>query len=228
MKRDGRVRELVTEKKGGYITKEELIIEIPMMFEKHGLVVNGDHTSVVGSYALKCPKKGIYGVSNMPTLIEITPKELLVVEVEDVKYYNYVFPKGSTIFPSTNVVQRGGTLYSIMNLYLFHNNQPWFLTITDLFNLLNNSSYYAKINTDSTPEINELFIALAARVQGDLDTLYKNGKPSAKLQWVSLADVTFLKSLFAKIVNNYQAKGTVSALLSKPNEPSAIERIARA
>ena len=228
MKRNPRLREQLIRSGKGFKAGVDLIFELPVLFEKHGLVVNGDITSIIGSFAMIAPKLKQYAVFNMVTMLPINPKELTVVEKDGIKYYNYLFDKGQVVFPSSEVIQRGGVLYSIMNLYLFHSNQPWFLTTVDLFNLLNSSSHYAKINTDASPEINEVFIALAARVKGKLDTLHKNGGPNAKLEWVSLADVAFLKSMFAKITNNYQAQGMVSALISEPNKPSNIERVVRA
>lgn len=229
MKRNPKLRDKLKLVGDKYVAEVDMYFEIPVMFENHDLIVNGDTTSLIGSFAMVVPSLKQYAVFNMAVLLTITYDELSVAEKDGMRYYRYSFKKGQTVFPNKSAVKRGGVLYSIMNLYLFHSNQPWFLTIADLFALLNGSSYYAGINTDSKPEIIELFIALAARDGTNLDTLFKNRKkPDSPLKWVSLADVTFLKSTFAMITNNNQAKGMSGALVATPNEPSAIEKVVRA
>ena len=100
------------------------------------------------------------------------------------------------------------------------------MEVDDLYRLLTSTSYYAGIGIDSTPELLELLIMLASRIKGKEDTLYKNAKGA--LKWVPLQDVNFLYATFAKITNNYQAKGVISAVTSKTTNPSPIERVVRA
>ena len=219
MRRNVKLKDKLTIKNGQVYSSESFKMYIPEVFKKYGLFTIGDDILAAGIFLM------LYGddyiLSNIPSVLTIYPKSFTTVNFNGTKCIELDMQKGKVFDEAA--IKTPDVAGVLINIFLFHSNHPWWLTDDDLYHLLCGCTKYSGISIDESPEILELFIALAARTVKDDDVLFKNGPTGKKLRWVPLYDVNYLYSIFAKITNNYQDAGMVSSVISKANKPSPIE-----
>jgi hypothetical protein len=224
MKRNSKLASNFSVANGMVSSKKPFKLYIPEVFKKYDLFTQGDDILCAGSFLMLFDNDE-YLLSNIPGVLTIYPESFTKVDFKGTPCFEFNMPKGKVF--NELAIKTADVAAIFINIFVFHSNHPWWLTDLDLYKLLCGCTKYSGIGVDSSPEILELLIALASRTVKDDSILYKNGDKGTKLQWVPLYDVNYLYSTFAKITNNYQNAGMVSAVISKTNKPSPIEAAIR-
>lgn len=224
------IKSMLTVKGKKLIAKAPMEIHALEQLRNDDLVNLGEQKEVLGTFAIVC--NGRYAVWAAPTMYPIGPHKVEVIEILDVKYFQFFFNKGDEVIQNMVSVKTAGFIFLAMKLYIFQGKIPWFYGIGDVTKFFSGSGYYAGLSVDETPELLSLLEALMTRVDTDDDVLLKNsGVPVNKWNerrlYIPLDNASYIQSTMGKIVGNYQEVGMRAAMISEPADGGLLEKIIR-
>lgn len=231
LKRDPEyIKSMLTNKGGKLIAKAPMEIHALEALRNDDLVKLGEQKEVLGTFAIVC--NGRYAVWSAPTMYEVGPYKVEVLDINDTKYLQFFFNKGDEVVQNMNTVKTEGFVFLAMKLYIFQGKIPWFFGIGDVTKFFSGSGYYAGLSIDETPELLSLLEALMTRLDTDDDVLLKNsGLPVSKWNerrlYIPLDNASYILSTMGKIVGNYQEVGMRAAMISEPADGGLLEKIIR-
>lgn len=218
---------------GRLIALKELKIYIPARFAERELAFIGIETVIVGIYAIVVDD-AYYGVSTVNAMMRIEPTITNKIKYEDEEYYEFVFPKGSTVLASVHLVRIDTLTYRIYDEIISKGRVPWYLSYSDMGRLFDTAKYHANANIGQNNEVTELIVSMISRDSKDrtryyrqtvktLDDVIKNPPAFIPLRSVQYAATNTTN----KLAGSYFSDGLVSALVSPADRVERIEDILR-
>jgi len=218
---------------GRLIALKELKIYIPARFAERELAFIGIETVIVGIYAIVVDD-AYYGASTVNAMMRIEPTITNKIKYEDEEYYEFVFPKGSTVLASVHLVRIDTLTYRIYDEIISKGRVPWYLSYSDMGRLFDTAKYHANANIGQNNEVTELIVSMISRDSKDrtryyrqtvktLDDVIKNPPAFIPLRSVQYAATNTTN----KLAGSYFSDGLVSALVSPADRVERIEDILR-
>ncbi len=205
-------------------TKENCIIQIPARYENQGLFEISTDTSFVAIYALIMGDN--YCISCVPSMVHSKPLKMEEVSVNGVEYFNLMYGKDSCIIESTSVQRKDTVTYFLFDEFNMHGRIPWFLDYDDVGTMFDESDKYADTNIGKNRRTMELLTSFISREEDDHSVFYRQGDLRTKPAYVGIDSVLYsARSTLTKLAGNYFKEGLVSALVTKTEETSKMERI---
>lgn len=218
---------------GRLVALKDLKIYIPTRFAERELAYVGVETVIVGIYAIVV-EDAYYGVSTVNAMLRIEPTSTLKVKHEDEEYYEFFFPKGSTVLASVHLVRMDTLTYRIYDEIISKGRVPWYLSYADMGRLFDTAKYHANANIGQNNEVTELIVSMISRDPKDrtkyyrqtvksMDDVIKNPPAFIPLRSVQYAATNTTN----KLAGSYFSDGLVSALVSPADRVERIEDILR-
>lgn len=202
-------------------------------FRSKQLVVFGKRIMVVGYFALVNENLD-YAVSTTPAMIQITPAQTKLVEVQGRNYYEFTFPKGSVVIKELDVVKDNLLLYYLFEEILARGRMAFFYDYETQGGFFNEMAHYTGTNLVTTASIGEMIIAQIARTEANRRIPLRNAivrygdDKVVPYTWIPLRNVIDGSSdTVAKIAGSYTADGLDSAIVNPCDKVQPIERLLR-
>lgn len=214
------------------IAKQECKIYIPARFVERNLAELGVENYITGICAIVVGD--FYAVMNVCAMLKIEPVQTLKIRIQGEEYYEFYFPKGSTVITTTELVKKDTLVYRIYDEIISKGKVPWYLDYNDLGKIFDTAKLHAGANIGQNSEVTELIVSMIARdrvdktkyyrtVINDLNDLKKNPPAYIPLRSVIYAATNTTN----KLAGSYFATSTVSALVSPATRTERIEAILR-
>ena len=229
LKRDGAAIQAVLKSSGQQIlTTKDIKVVIPYRYLQSNLASVGNSVSTVCIYAIVMD--GVYAVSNLCSIMNLTPSSTTVVSFEGEDYFEFSFDKGSVVCPNINLVVDDKNAYNIYNEFIAKGRIPWFMSYEDVAKILSTAHSHAGIELSGTNAPLELIITSIARNKKDLYTYYRNTIKDISEQFTNPPGYVPFKSVSygatntaGKIMGSYFDEGLTSALTAPEGGPEGVE-----
>ena len=224
---------LVENAAGQVLTKKACRIQIPARFTEIGLGEIGINTFSYGFFPIIFDTDE-YCVLNVCAMVELVPYKLLIVNIDEVDYYEFHFDAGQVVIKTTDLVKKETLMYNVFDEFVFKGKLPWYAEYEDVGKLFDTAKYHADSNVSQNVEVIEFIASMISRSKEDRTKyirLFADSYDDVKLEKV---DFVPLKSVFYsvsstlnKIAGSYFTDGVTSALVQKSEKAEKIERIIR-
>lgn len=214
------------------VAKQECKIYIPARFTERNLAELGVENYITGICAIVVGD--FYAVMNVCAMLKIEPAQTFKIRIQGDEYYEFYFPKGSTVISTTELVKKDTLVYRIYDEIISKGKVPWYLDYNDLGKIFDTAKLHGGANIGQNSEVTELIVSMIARdrndktkyyrtVITDLEDLKKNPPTYIPLRSVIYAATNTTN----KLAGSYFATSTVSALVSPATRTERIEAILR-
>lgn len=210
------------------LARKDLKIVIPYRYIQGKLATVGNHVSVLAVFGIIVDDS--YGISNVCSLMTLTPSSTTVVTYDGEEYFEFGFDKGSVICPNINLVVDDKNAYNVYNEFIAKGRVPWFMSYEDFGKILTTAHNYAGINLSGTNAPLELIITSIARDSKNLYTYYRNIIKNTNEQFTNPPGYVPFKSVSygatntaGKIMGSYFDEGLTSALTAPEGGPEGVE-----
>lgn len=210
-----------------------LKIYFPTLYVDKKLAVIDNTCKILGIFII-ADKDNNTTLSTIPTMVEVTPTTIEIVDIDDIPHYQLSLEKGDLLFNNMKVVQLLDMAYNIFNLMMINGKVPWFIGYTDLLKIFENFNKYTGSNVSSFIDIIKIFIRISGRDKNNLSVYYSNILNTEKdlatkeIEWIGLSNIYFtFKSTMSKIGGSYFKKALLSAIVTPEKEPTQLENILR-
>ena len=236
LRRDAnRVRSCLKELANGQLLCTEACrIQIPTRYADINIAQIGIETHVYGIFALIL-SDGSYSVTKINAMVHLMPRRTTTVTIENRDYYEFSFEANDVIVASTSLVKRDAMMYNILDEFFFQGKVPWYVNYNDLGTIFDSAKYHAGSNIADSYASIELIASLVSRSEHDLTKYYRStiaDKPDDQLPepaYNSLNDVFYsATNTLNKLAGSYFKDGVISALVTKTQTVSHLERLLRA
>jgi hypothetical protein len=216
------------------VALQEVKIYVPARFAERNLAYVGVDKHILGIYAITCQDM-YYGVSLINAMISIDPAVMNRIKIEGDEYLEFVFPPGSTVFKSTNLVRTDTLTYRIYDEFFSSGKIPWYVGYEELGHIFDTAQHHAGANVGANQEVTQLIASMVARDPTDRTKYYRTKIQSlGELRtdppaFVSLKSVEYsATNTTTKLGGSYMSVGIVSALISPSTRTENIESLLRA
>lgn len=229
LKRDGDAVKSVLKQNGQQLlTTKDIKIVIPYRYIQAKLASVGSATNTLSVFAIIVD--GVYAVSNLCSIMTLTPSSTTVVSYEGEDYFEFSFDKGSVVCPNINLVVDDKNAYNIYNEFIAKGRVPWFMSYEDFGKILTTAHSHAGITLSGTNSPLELIITSIARDSKNLYTYYRNVIKDVNDQFTNPPSYIPFKSVSygatntaGKIMGSYFDEGLTSALTAPEGGPEGVE-----
>lgn len=210
------------------ITKGGCYIYIPVGFTSKDLAFISSSIEIIGLFAISTDRK-TYGVSNVTTLIEITPSSFEEITVHGEPYYEFRFDPGTVVFPNRMLQVVSNHVYNIASYWYDFGNRPFWATAVEDAELLSETQKWNGFRVFADQITADCYAAHTQRVQGDPRQFFRNSlKKDSDLfkpvQFIPLRDGSLNKtSRLAKLADVELKRGIMSALNVDPIRAEPLE-----
>lgn len=215
------------------ITKTGCKIYIPARFAERGLATVSVEIHIVGIYAMVIEDK-YFATSLINTMVRITPEVTNTVSINGDDYYEFVFPAGSVIIPSLQLVKVNTLPYRIYDELFAKGRVPWYIGYYELARIYDSAKYHAGVNIGEDHEVTELLVSMITRYDKDRTVYYRqvavseeelrNNPPA----FIPLKSVAYsATNTLNKLAGSYMQDGIVSALVNPSERTERIENLLR-
>lgn len=210
------------------ITAKDIKLVIPYRYVQGKLASVGNTVSTLAVFALVMD--GVYAVSNLCSVIPLSPSATTVVSYDGEDFFEFSFDKGSVVSPNINLVVDDKNAYNIYNEFLAKGRIPWFMSYSDVAKILSTAHSHAGITLSGTNAPLELIITSIARNSDNLYEYYRNTINGIDEQFVKPPSYVPFKSISygatntaGKIMGSYFDEGLTSALTAPDGGPEGVE-----
>lgn len=229
LKRDGAAVKSALKINGQQLlTSKDMKIVIPYRYVQGKLASVGNSVQTLTVFAIIID--GVYAVSNLCSIITLTPSSTTVVSYEGEDYFEFSFDKGSVVSPNINLVVDDKNAYNIYNEFIAKGRIPWFMSYEDFGKILTTAHSHAGIELSGTNAPLELIITSIARNNKNLYQYYRNTIKSLDEQFTNPPGYVPFKSVSygatntaGKIMGSYFDEGLTSALTAPEGGPEGVE-----
>ena len=214
------------------ITLEGCKIHIPVRYETVGLATVGVDTVIYGFFNLILADGSYCTVSNVCSMIPVTPDEISTFKIDDVAYYELSFDKGSVLFPNMKVFRNDLIIQKVFNEFINKGKLPYWTTYEDSENMFSTASTHANANLGSFEGL-AISTSIIARDPNDVSRYYREtlGDPNATKQkpvYVPAASVRHSATrTVAKLVGSHSGDAIVSAINNPSEQADLIDYVLR-
>ena len=224
---------LVETKAGELITTKGCKIYTPARYAGRKLAVIADEIRVVAVFAIVVEDK-YYAVSSAPSLMQLTPSSMSLVDIEGEEYYEFSFDKGACVTPSVDLLQDDTIPYFLYDELIAKGHVPWYLGYLDLARLITDSKYYTGVSFAASNVPMEMIVASITRDRKERRLYYRH-------QINSLADevknppafIAFRNIIYgatnttAKLMGSFLDDGVLSAVVNPSEQTEGVETLLR-
>ena len=212
------------------ITKGGCYIYIPVGFTSKEMAFISSEVIIMGMFAISTDRK-TYGVSNVTTLIAITPTTFEEVEIFGEPYYEFRFDPGTVVFPNRMLPCIPGHVYNIVSYLYDFGNVPFWMNAVDHAELLADVGKWNTFKVFNDQIDRDVY---AAHIQRNPKNVREFFRASLKkdsdlfnpVQFIPLRDGSLNKtSRLAKITDTELRRGIRSALTNDPVRAEPLEDI---
>ena len=215
------------------VAKVDCKIYFPARYAERYLAEISADNRVAGLFALVMEDK-YYSVCNVCAMIKLNPTTISKVKFNEEDYYEFFFPKGSTISPSLDLVKNDVLVYRIYDEYFSKANIPWYFNYEDMGFIFLTAKKHANANVGEDPKVTQLLVSLIGRTSADKTLYYraavKNREEMLKTPpaFIPLKSVTYAATnTTSKLGGSYFDVGVRSALVNPSDRVEKIEQILR-
>ena len=208
------------------VAKKPLQILFPLRFNQCGLADISDEIRCISIFAI-VNEKGEYMVSNVASMMHLTPDTTTIQKHNDQEFYILSFEPGSMITPNVNLVVEDKNAYKIYKEFISRGKVPFYMGYEDLGKCLTTTKEFAGIKLSNNNAIIELLVSTIARDSKDLHKQYRHSIKSIDDEktnppsFVPFTSVIYnTTSTMGKIMGGYFNEGLVSALTREAEEGS--------
>lgn len=163
---------LVEGKDGRLYAEADLKIHVPVRYREHNLAtINSDGVFVLGVFAIIAGDR--YAVNMTAASIRLTPDETQIITIDKEQYYEFTFPKGTSVFYTVDLVVVKNILFYIFSEFIERGKTPWFMNYDDRLHLFDTQGMYAGAEL-MHPLIMDMLISMTARSMKDPRILYRH------------------------------------------------------
>lgn len=216
----------IKETDGQFVTTKKMRIEVPKDFEDVDLVVTGERTYVVGSFAI-IMEDSTYAVFSVNAMCELAEYTMSVKKYGDREYYVFSFDAGKPFIKSSTALRDGNVTYNLFKYYVLRAKVPWYINYVDVAMAFDTATSNSGLNIDERPEVLEVMVSLATRDPKD-DTMPFRLSKAKRARFVPLGNINYgAGTTFHRIVGNYQEQGLISSLVRTSTSSSGVEEVVR-
>lgn len=232
LKRDSsKKNQLIKKVDNSLIAIKPLQIHIPFRYQAAKLAKVGKEFYSVGIFAIVSGDS--YMVSNVTSMINLTPDSLYSEKINDDEYYILHFDAGSTIIPRLDLVVDDEVAYNVYDEFIGKAKIPWFCNYEDVGKCMADIHHYSGITLSSTNAVIELLVASIARDKDDSKVYYREVISSIEEQETNPPVILPFRSVIVgttntmgKLIGSYFDEGLVSALTYEGG-PTGVENLLR-
>ena len=212
------------------ITTGGCFLYIPVSYTSKELAFISSSVNIIGMFAISTDRK-TYGVSNVTTLIEITPSSFEEITVGGEPYYEFKFDPGTVVFPNRQLQVSSGHVYNVVSYIFDFGNRPfWFDAVLDA-ELLSDTRLWNGFSVFTDQITADIYAAHTQRTAADPHkffrySLKKDSDLYKPVQFIPLRDGSLNKtSRLAKLADVELKRGIRSALSVDPVRAEPLEDI---
>lgn len=232
LKRDASVKsQIIQVLDNALIAKKPLQIHIPFRYQAAKLASVGKEFYTVGIFAIVY--EGVYMVSNVTSLIQLTPDSIYSEKINNEEYYVLHFEAGSVIAPRLDLVVDDDIAYKVYDELIGKAKIPWFCNYEDVSKCMADVHYYSKLKLSSSNAVFELLVASIARDRNDTQKYYRETIDKIEEQETNPPVILPFRSVIVgttntmgKLIGSYFDEGLVSALTYEGG-PAGVENLLR-
>jgi hypothetical protein len=210
------------------LTKGGCYIYIPVGYTSKELAFISSTVEIIGMFAISTDRK-TYGVSNVTTLIEITPSSFEEIMVQGEPYYEFRFDPGTVVFPNRQLQVISNHVYNIASYQFDFGNRPFWMNAVDDAETLSNTQKWNGFRVFADQITADCYAAHTQRTLGDPRqffrySLKKDSDLYKPVQFIPLRDGSLNKtSRLAKLADVELRRGIMSALSVDPVRAEPLE-----
>ena len=219
---------------GKLVSKASIKIQIPSRYVDKEIATIGETIFIPAIFGIIVDDQ-YYGVSSALSYMPITPVSLQEVKVDETKYVEFRFDKGTVICPNINLMRKDVYVYGIWEEIVSTGKHPWYFTAIDMAELLETSKEHGDVTLIANNATMELITAYLTRSKDDIYAQYRHTAKSyldlmnrENYDMIALNDVAHVApDTLSKITGAYLDQGITSALIDPSDSVDQAERIYR-
>jgi len=218
---------------GQVIALKPCKVHIPCRFTEHDLAYVGAQTKIVGLFSIVV-EDSFYCVLMINAILQLDPMTTDKVKIEGNDYYEFGFPKGSTLITSCLAVKDNTVPYKIYDEILSKAKVPAYVSYDMLGRLFDTAKKHAGANVGGQSEVTEMLASVITRWSDDLTMYFRQviKKPSDvnryKKTYAAMRNVALsATNTSAKLLGSHFDSGIASALLHPSERVERMEEILR-
>lgn len=210
------------------LTKGGCYIYIPVDFTSKEMAYISSTVDIIGMFAITTDRK-TFGVSNVTTMMEITPTAFEVVDIFGEPHYEFRFDPGTVVFPQRMIQCVPGHVYNIASHIYDFGNVPFWMNAVDHAELLSNVELWNTFRVFNDQITHDIYSAHVQRSPKDVraffsSTLKKDSDQFSQVQFIPLRDGSLNKtSRLSKLADTNLKRGIRSALSNDPVRAEPLE-----
>lgn len=216
---------------GALVAKKALQIHIPFRYQAAKLAQVGKDFYTVAIFAIV--HEDTYMVSNVSSLMKLTPSSIYSEKVDTEEYYILHFDAGSIVSPRLDLEVDDAIAYNVYDEFIGKAKIPWFCSYEDVGKCVADAHYYSNITLAGSNAVIELLVASIARDKDDPLKYYRETVQSLDEQITNPPTILPFRSVIVgttntmgKLIGSYFDDGLVSALTYEGGPPG-VENLLR-
>ena len=212
---------------------QPVYIHVPARFMEKGLGEISANNTSFGIFPIILANTKEYGVLSVDAIVHLNPFRTDEIEIDGTSYYSFYFEADTPIISNMNVVRSDSIMYNILDELLIKGKVPWYLSYEDLCKFLDTAETHAASNVAANYEVIEILSSMIAR-NVDNRKLYVRSTVDSKedldkkIEYIPLASVMYVATgTVNKLIGAYMEEGIASALVTKSEESTRVEKLLR-
>jgi len=223
---------LIKQKDGMLLCLDDFRVVFPERYINQELAVMGSTVRTINIFAI-IDSKNNYCVALAPIFIDLTPSNIIDIEIDNVIHKCLTFDKGSTFTNNTSLLKTGDFLYNLFDEFFIKGKIPWFIDYNDISDLLIESSKYTGSGIGDNPIAYEILASVISRKAGDKNIKFrhtlKNNSGDTKPEYVGLNNIYYsYDNTAGKLVGGYYGAGVTAAVVVKETQTTVVADLLRA
>lgn len=181
-----------------------LRIQVPERFADRGLALIEDVTTILGFMAI-ITEDNFYAASTQTNMIRTVPDRIGKVVVDDIRYIELHYDKGSKVIANINLVMNDNLPHPIYTEHWGKGNIPWYYTEEDLAMMFMECGRDNGVTIGADPAILEYVAGRLCRNPDDPSHYFREQKGSKALFKTKEAVIVGLKNV-SYGANNFSTK----------------------
>lgn len=216
------------------VAKKACKIYIPTRYVDKEIAWIGERILIPAVYGIVVDDR-YYGTSIATAMMEVTPDSMQETLIDDDKYWEFSFDKGSVICPNLNLLRKDTYAYGLWEDIASMGKHPWYWSAYHHSQLLNTTGIHADIRVISDGATMELITAYLTRNNDDLFSQFRHVAKNhedlldkSKSVILALNDVSYVApDTLSKLTGAYLDQGLTAALVDHSDQLDTAERIYR-
>lgn len=217
------------------VAKDNIKIYFPSSWDEKGLAIISTEKIVLFIVLVVVDDKYAATII-VNAMIKLLPIEINFINIvsgaNKEEHYEFVFPKGSIITQSLNLIRKDTLVYQIYNTFMSKGKMPLYINYEMAGHMFDTAKKHAGANIGQNIEITELILSLQARSNRDRTVYYRQViKDKSEIEkrnyvWTALNNVRdSATNTTTRLGGSYYSEGMISALVNPSERTERIESI---